>query len=223
MHCAHHLDFDLWSPLSSCLLSLYERGSLRPEYVFSLWCVARILIGADAVHRPHLDTGDARTVSIWHLLIHFAPPTLALAAMAAASRSRFLISESALKLSLTPPPSATPTGSVSCASSASSSSSSSFAVRRKQFRPTSVPADPDQPRVHEFPSLVSLGIVLVVSGAPPDPYTRRSLKRPHRAIDREPKERHLDGQPREQPRYVTSLCIERALISLSEQLQASPA
>ncbi|KAF8608567.1 hypothetical protein BDV93DRAFT_202651 [Ceratobasidium sp. AG-I] len=117
---------------------------------------------------------------------------------AAPSRSRFLISESALKLSLTPAPSTTPTGSVSSASSASSSSSSSFAVRRKQFRPTSVPAD--QPRVHsEPPSLVSLGIVLVVSGAPPDPYVRRPLKRPFRAIDREPKER--DGQPREQPRY----------------------
>ncbi|QRW08086.1 hypothetical protein RhiLY_07085 [Ceratobasidium sp. AG-Ba] len=129
-----------------------------------------------------------------------SPLTAAMSLLVAPSRSRFLISESALKLSLTPPPSATPTGSVSSASSASSGSSSSFAVRRKQFRPTSVPADPAQPRVHsESESLVSLGIVVVVSGARPEPFVRRSLKRPFRAIDREPKER--DGPPREQPRY----------------------
>ncbi|KAH7339401.1 hypothetical protein B0J17DRAFT_716429 [Rhizoctonia solani] len=126
--------------------------------------------------------------------------------MATTSRSRFLISESALKLSLTPPPSATGTDSLSCTSSASSHSSSSFAVRRKQFRPTSVPNDQSQPheaRVHSesSSSLVSLGIVLVVSGAQPDPSTRRPLKRPHRFIEREPKEKNADGQTKEQPRY----------------------
>ncbi|CAE6430372.1 unnamed protein product [Rhizoctonia solani] len=126
--------------------------------------------------------------------------------MATASRSRFLISESALKLSLTPPPSASGTDSVSCTSSASSHSSSSFAVRRKQFRPTNVPNDQDRPheaRVHSESSnsLVSLGIVLVVSGAQPDSAVRRPLKRPHRAIEREPKEKNADGQAKEQPRY----------------------
>ncbi|CAE6446170.1 unnamed protein product [Rhizoctonia solani] len=126
--------------------------------------------------------------------------------MATASRSRFLISESALKLSLTPPPSASGTDSLSCTSSASSHSSSSFAVRRKQFRPTSVPNDQSRPheaRVHSesSSSLVSLGIVLVVSGAQPDSTTRRPLKRPHRLIEREPKEKNADGQTKEQPRY----------------------
>ncbi|KAJ1304362.1 hypothetical protein OPQ81_005517 [Rhizoctonia solani] len=147
-------------------------------------------------HRPHLDTGDAPNTLHWHL----ATP------MSTASRSRFLISESALKLSLTPPPSATGTDSLSCASSASSHSNSSFAVRRKQFRPTSVPNERNRPheaRVHNesSSSLVSLGIVLVVSGAQPDTYTRRPLKRPHRLIEREPKEKNPDGQTKEQPRY----------------------
>ncbi|CAE6508865.1 unnamed protein product [Rhizoctonia solani] len=123
--------------------------------------------------------------------------------MAGPSRSRFLISESALKLSLTPPPSATGTDSLSCTSSTSSHSSSSFAVRRKQFMATSVPNNHHEPRVHSesSSSLVSLGIVLVVSGAQPDPCARRPLKRPHRAIEREPKEKNSDGQTKEQPRY----------------------
>ncbi|KAG9079126.1 hypothetical protein FS749_008808 [Ceratobasidium sp. UAMH 11750] len=151
---------------------------------------------ATALAPPSLSTPSTRHPT--HDPHHTSTPAMA---TPAASRSRFLISESALKLSLTPAPSATPTGSVSSASSASSASSSSFAVRRKQFRPTTVPADQAQPRVHsESPSLVSLGIVLVVSGAHPDPYVRRSLKRPFRAIDREPKDRD-GGPPREQPRY----------------------
>ncbi|KAF8757147.1 hypothetical protein RHS01_04040 [Rhizoctonia solani] len=151
--------------------------------------------------------------SIWRLVhkpLRSLPPKtyscLFVSAMATASRSRFLISESTLKLSLTPPPSASGTDSVSCTSSTSSHSSSSFAVRRKQFRPTTVPNDQDGPheaRVHSesATSLVSLGIVLVVSGAQPDPYTRRPLKRPHRVIEREPKEKNADGQTKEQPRY----------------------
>ncbi|CAE7081101.1 unnamed protein product [Rhizoctonia solani] len=121
--------------------------------------------------------------------------------MSSTNRSRFIISESALKQSLTPPPSATGTDSLSCTSSASSYSSSSFAVRRKQFRATSV-ANPHEARVHSesTSSLVSLGIVLVVSGAQPDPHARRPLKRP-RTIEREPKEKNSDGQAKEQPRY----------------------
>ncbi|KEP51358.1 hypothetical protein V565_063270 [Rhizoctonia solani 123E] len=159
-------------------------------------------------HRPHLDTGDANTLH-WHrsgtcsaAVLSLTHYSLALSAMTSTGRSRFLISESALKLSLTPPPSATGTDSLSCASS-TSSSSSSFAVRRKQFRATSVPNHQHEARVHSesSSSLVSLGIVLVVSGAQPDPYTRRPLKRPHRAIEREPKEKNPDGQTKEQPRY----------------------
>ncbi|KAB5593304.1 hypothetical protein CTheo_3222 [Ceratobasidium theobromae] len=96
------------------------------------------------------------------------------------TRSRFLVSERALNLATL---ASTPTGSVSCASSASSSSSS-FAVRRKL-----VPHACDA-------TLVSLGIVLVVSSAQPDT-PRRPPKRP-RALDRDPK---LDIIPREQPRY----------------------
>ncbi|ELU38426.1 hypothetical protein AG1IA_07548 [Rhizoctonia solani AG-1 IA] len=221
-----------------------ERHRRRP-----IVCILNVLAQAQTDWRPapgllstaHISTpGTPQHLahqSIWRLVhkpLRSLPPKtyscLFVSAMATASRSRFLISESTLKLSLTPPPSASGTDSVSCTSSTSSHSSSSFAVRRKQFRPTTVPNDQDGPheaRVHSesATSLVSLGIVLVVSGAQPDPYTRRPLKRPHRVIEREPKEKNADGQTKEQPRYVDTspLSIFTCVLIQCSQVQAPSA